>query len=205
MANADTPFGLRPVRHRNGAPYNGAVTPYYIPASYGTALFIGDPVVVTGTANTAAVKAPGVGDFAPGTLQEINKATAAGGNYISGVIVGFAATPSDLSKQYNPASTERVALVADDPDLVFEVQEDGVGATLAATDMGLNADLVYTHSGSTTTGRSGAELDISTKATTNTLQLKILRLVNRSDVELGVNGKLEVAINLHTQRYTTGI
>ena len=205
MANADTPFGLRPVRHRNGAPYNGAVTPYYIPSGYGTALYIGDPVVITGTANTSAVKVPGVGDFGPGTLQEINKATAAGGNYISGVIVGFAANVSDLSKQYNPASTERVALVADDPDLVFEIQEDGVGATLAATDMGLNADLVYTHSGSAYTGQSGAELDISTKNTTATLQLKILRLVNRSDVELGVNGKLEVAINLHTQRYTTGI
>lgn len=205
MANADTPFGLRPLRHRNGAPYNGPATPYYIPASYGTALYIGDPVVITGTANTAAVNVPSVGSFPAGTLQEINKATAAGGNYISGVIVGFAASVSNLSNQYNPASTERVALVCDDPDVIFEIQEDGVGATLAAVDMGLNADLVYTHAGSTYTGQSGAELDISTKATTNTLQLKILRLVNRTDVELGANGKLEVMINLHTQRYTTGI
>ena len=83
MANNDTPFGLRPLRHRNGAPYNGAANPYYIPSSYATALFIGDPVIITGTSNTSAVKVPGVGDFAPGTLPEINKAGAGSGGYTS--------------------------------------------------------------------------------------------------------------------------
>jgi len=39
--------------------FNGAVNPYYIPAGYGTALFIGDPVIITGTANTAEVNFPG--------------------------------------------------------------------------------------------------------------------------------------------------
>ena len=45
MANTDSPFGLRPIRHRNGAAYNGAANPYYINSTYATALFIGDPVV----------------------------------------------------------------------------------------------------------------------------------------------------------------
>ena len=156
MANVDSPFGLRPIRHRNGAPYNGAVSPYYIPSSYGTALFIGDPVVKTGTSNTAEVKSFVGGNFPIGTLPEINKATAGDGNAITGVIVGFGPNPSDLDKAYNAASTENVAWVADDPDLVFEIQADGA---IPAASIGLNAVLIFTHSGSTTTGLSGVELD----------------------------------------------
>lgn len=200
MANKDTPFGLVPVRHANGAPYNGAYTEYYVPATYGTALGVGDPVVITGTSNTAAYAGN-----APGTLPEINKATAAGGSYITGAVVGFNLLSDDLSKTYNAASTERIVYVADDPELVFEIQEDGLGTALDATAVGLNADLVYTHSLSTTSGKSGAELDRSTANTTNTLQLKIRKLVNRVDNVLGDNAKWEVIINLHTQRYLTGI
>ena len=55
MANSNTPMGLRPVRHRNGAPYNGAATRYFVPASDGTALFLGDPVVVAGSADADGV------------------------------------------------------------------------------------------------------------------------------------------------------
>jgi len=200
MTNKDTPLGLVPVRHSNGAPYNGAVNSYYIPSTYATALFVGDPVVVTGTSNNTEYK-----NNEPGTLPEINKVTAAGGNYLSGVIVGFDVLDTDLTKTYNAASTERIAYVADDPDLVFEIQEDSDGTVLDATDVGLNVDLVYTHTGSTASGKSGAELDRSTANTTNTLQLKIRNLVNRVDNSLGDSAKWEVTINLHTQRYLTGI
>lgn len=194
MANVDSPFGLRPVKHRNGAPYNGAANPYYIPASYATALFVGDPIVKTGTSNTAAYK-----DFAIGTLPEINKATAGDGNAITGVIVGFLEDPTNLSLQYNPASTERIALVADDPDLVFEIQADGA---IAAAQVGLNAVLIYTHSGSTSTGLSGVELDTTSDApaTDASNQLTIQRVVNRADVEASASfTKVEVKINNHTE------
>jgi len=199
MANVDAKKGLIPIRHKNGENYNGAVNPYYIPSTYATALYIGDPVIVTGTSNTAVYKG-----FEPGTLPEINKTTAAGGAYTSGVIVGFMADPDNLDKSYNPASTERIAMVADDPDLVFEIQEDSVGAALAATDVGLNADYIF-GTASTVTGKSGVELDSSTAATTNTLQMKILRLSCRTSNVVGDNAVWEVMINLHTQRYTTGI
>ena len=199
MANKDTPLGLVPIRHSNGAPYNGAFSEYYVPSTYATALGVGDPVIITGTSNTTAYKGN-----APGTLPEINKAGAAGGTYISGVIVGFNLLPDDLTKTYNAASTERIVYVADDPDLVFEIQEDSDAGALAATDVGLNADMIFTHSVSTTSGKSGVELDSSTAADTNTLKLKIRRLINRVDNEIGDHAKWEVTINLHTQRYITG-
>lgn len=199
MANTDAPFGLRPVMHRNGAPYNGAAKPYYIPASYGTALFIGDPVVKTGTSNTAEENFPGVGRAPAGTLPEINKATAGDGNAITGVIVGFASDFDD--PVYNPASTERVAFVADDPDLMFEIQADG---TIAAAQVGLNAVLIFTNAGSTSTGLSGAELDTTSDvpAADASNQLTILRVVNREDNEAGSDfTKVLVRINNHTEAH----
>ena len=204
MANADTPMGLKPLRHKSGAPYNGAVTPYYIFSTYATALYVGDPVTRVATANTAAVKT-NVGTFGIGTLPSIEKTTAGDSNTDAerqtGVIVGFSALPTDLSKQYNPASTERVALVCDDPDMVFEIQADGA---IPAASMGLNAIFIYTHAGSTATGRSGAELDTTgtAPAADASYQMRILRAVNREDNDTTLtHAKVEVVLNNHTEAH----
>jgi hypothetical protein len=199
MANADTPFGLKPVRHKGGAPYNGAANPYLIPSSDSADMFIGDPVVKTGTANTAEIKRVG-GDFGIGTLPAVAKATAGSTNRITGVIVGFMPVTRE-SEVYGVASTDRVAMVADDPDLVFEAQGDDA---LAVTGVGANANLVFTHSGSTITGKSGVEIDSSTSAVGATLQCRVLRFANRTDNEAAAAAnKVEVMINLHTE--TTGV
>lgn len=196
MPNTDNPFGLRPVQHRNGAPYNGACKPYYLQSDYATAMFIGDPVVITGAVNTAAVSAPGAGTFPVGAIQSVNKATVNTGA-ITGVIVGFAKRADQ--GQYNPASTECVVLVADDPDMLFEIQGEG---TFTPASVGLNAALIYTHSGSTITGRSAAELDCGTTTAPGTsagLQLKVRGFVNREDNDMAsANSKLLVQINVHT-------
>lgn len=203
MANIDSPFGLKPVRHRNGAPYNGAVNAYYIPAGYGTALFVGDPVTKTGTSNTAAVSAPGAGSFAIGTLPEINKTTAGDSSSDAerqtGVVVGFAPLPSNLNANYNPASTERIAYVCDDPDVVFEIQANGA---IPAASMGLNAIFIYTHDGNTTTGLSGVELDTTgtVPAADASYQMLILRAANREDNDTTLtHAKVEVVLNNHTE------
>lgn len=201
MANTDAPFGLKPIRHRNGAPYNGAGNPYYIPASYATALFVGDPVVKTGTSNTAEVSSNGE-TFAAGTLPEINKATAGDGNATTGVIIGFGVEADSLTTIFNAASTERVAYVADDPDLIFTIQDDGVSA-LAATSVGLNANYIFTESGSTTTGLSGVELDTDSDAPAADAsnQLTIQRLSSQENNELAANATWEVKINNHTEAH----
>lgn len=204
MANIDSPFGLKPVRYRNGAPYTGAVTPMYIDSGYGTALFIGDPVIkVAGGSNTAAVKVPGAGSFAIGTLPSVEKATAGDGNRITGVIVGFSPDPANLDRKHNPASTARVAYVCADPNVVFEIQADGA---IPAASVGLNAVLIYTHSGSTTTGLSGVELDTTSDvpAADASNQLLILSAVNREDNDTTLtHAKVEVLINQHTESQGT--
>jgi len=199
MANSDIARGLIPVAHRSGAPYTGAANVYYVPSSYGTALFIGDPVIhVNNSADAAGI-------------PTVARASAGGGAYILGVMVGVAshgdpnvALTRDLPR-YHQASTEGYILVADDPDLLFEVQEDGVGGAMGTGAAGRNVDVVA-GTGSTTTGYSGFELDSNTLNTTATLQMRIHRPVERVDNDATLtNAKWLCSINLHSVRNATGV
>ncbi|MCP4613026.1 MAG: hypothetical protein GY845_30400 [Planctomycetes bacterium] len=194
MANADKPMGAVPVGHLNGSPWNGKFRMYYVPSTDSTAIFIGDFVKSAGSAD-ATGKYPTV-------------AQAAAGDAIRGVVIGFASQPqvafdvTDLGRAYRPASTAMYAAVVDDPDVIFEVQEDSDAGAIAATAIGNNADVVV-GSGDTTTGLSAMELDSSDVAT-STAQLRILGVVDREDNELGTNAKLLVLINEHELKSTTG-
>ena len=75
---------------------------------------------------------------------------------------------------YYPASTNASdieAFIIDDPYVVFEIQ---CNAAFPVADLFGNFDIVYTSSGSTVTGISGAELNVSDGATTATLSLKAI-------------------------------
>ncbi len=198
MANVDAPFGFRPIKHRSGAPYNGAANPYWVQNASNNTLFIGDLVRVTGTSNTASVSVPGAGDFAIGTLPEILRASVGPGNRITGAIVAFSADPTGLENTYRLNSTERVAWVADDPDLIFECQADTVTA-LAATSVSAAFNFVNDAGGSTVTGLSGMELDGSEESTDPQDQLILVRFVNRVDNDATlIHAKCEVVISTHT-------
>lgn len=195
MANANTPFGLRPVRYLNGAPWNGQVNRYAVASNYATSLFIGDPVVLAGTAADYPSTVNGIPTDGMPTIQ-----IGVAGSAWLGAIVGFEVNPGALDTIYGPASTARVALVADDPNLIFEMQEIGTGTALTAAATGLNANGVAA-SGSTVTGLSGWVIDNTTEATTATLNVKLMRLVQRADMEgYGAYAKWEVMINNHLFR-----
>jgi len=199
MPNIAAAFGLKPVSHRKSASFNGRVRPYYLPSNYATATFIGDPVVKTGTSNATMLEAPGIGKFLPGTINEVNKATAGDGNRVTGVIVAFAANPDNLMSRHNPASTARLVYVNDDPDTIFEIDADGI---VAAASVGLNAVFIYTIAGSTFTGLSGVQLDTTSDvpAADASNQMLILGHQNREDVDSALTrSKLLVQIINHTE------
>ncbi len=189
MANSDTPFGLKPVRYMSGAPYNGAVNPYSTAAGDATAIFVGDPVIISGTAQTIDGQ----------IYQDVDQA--ATGDVIVGVVIsvdnalGSGAGGRD-STIHRAASTQRIVYVADDPNLLFEIQEVSGGTPLTANDIGLNANFVVA-AGNATTGKSGVELNNATEATTNTLDLQIVGFQNRPDNEVGEHAKWLVRINRH--------
>ena len=159
MANKDASFGLKPVKMMGGSPYSGGQSRYRIAANYGTSIFQGD-LVMQVTGGGIEIHADG------GTVP------------IVGVFNGCMYTDPTTSEQvfsnYYPASTNAsdiIAFVHDDPNMVFEIQADD---TFPVADLFGNFDIVYTNSGSTTTGISGAELDVTTGATTTNLPLKAI-------------------------------
>lgn len=190
MANANTPNGLAPVKYMSGAAYTGGGTVYSIAASYATALYIGDPVISSGTADSNGI--PGI------TL-------AAATGAIRGVIVAigqdpnFYANPGSLDTTYRPAaaqSTVWYALVVDDPNTIFQVQEVGTGTPLDATAVGLNTNLVL---GSGNGFVSGWTLDNASEGTTSTLQVRLLGLARTAPIAnaFGQYAKWWVKINNH--------
>jgi len=191
MANADRPRGLIPVRYASGAPYNGAFNTYLVQAADTTALYIGDIVDLDGDAG-------GAGEFVYGNSVEgvpsVTRAAVAGP--IQGVVVGFSPDQDNLTKKYRAASEARLVYVADDPNLLFEVQEVSGGTALTSAAVGLNTDLVGT-GGSTVTGWSSLELDNTTEATTNTLAVRIVSLAKQPDNAFGEHAKFMVKINDH--------
>ena len=188
MANLDTPFGFKPIKHLNGCCWNGQVNVYYIPSTDNTAVFIGD-----------AVKSAGSAD-ATGKYPTVTQATA--GAAVRGVVVGFGDNPFVMThpdtpnRAYRPAATAMYAFVVDDPQVIFEVQEDSTGNTITADMVGLSTNFVV-GSGSTSTGKSTMELDSSDTATDGAGNCRILRLANRDDNDLGDYAKWEVLFGEH--------
>ena len=166
MANQDAAFGMRPVRMIGGGPFTGGQSRYRIAANYGTSIFQGDMVAQV-TGGTVEVHADG------GTVP------------IVGVFNGCSFTDPTTGEQkfsnFYPASTNAsdiIAFIVDDPNVVFEVQSDD---TFPVADLFGNFDIIDTNSGSTTTGISGVELDLSTGATTTTLPLKAIDISQDPD------------------------
>lgn len=180
MANQNTPRGLVPLRDAGSKPTNQGVEMFAVLAADATALYIGDPVVKSGTADAAGVAA-------------VSRAVAAGP--ITGVVQGFMPDGTTNMAGFRAASTAAYVLVATDPDLLFEIQ-DNTG--IAAADVGLNANMTV-GSGSAYAKRSGFTLDAATKATTATLALKIVGLRQSPLNDFGAYNKIVVKINNHTE------
>lgn len=194
MANVDAPFGLRPVTTDGNAGSRTKLSRYAIQASEGTDLFRGDPVILEGT----AVLDEQTGTYVPTVVR----ATAGNGNELTGSIVDFEPVTDESLTYKTDATTERFVLVADDPYQLFEVQADG---SVAVTDVGNTADIIFTHAGSTDTGQSGMELDTSDIGTGKQLVIEgVSYKPDRSDLD-SANPVLLVRISEHQKRNLTGV
>ncbi len=187
MANTDGPFGLRPIGCLGGGGVPETAE-YGIASGYATSIFTGDPVEMTGAGGTD-------------TGLPIIQVAAAGNPDNIGVFMGCSYTDSSGGKvfsRYWPASTTATdirALVVDQPFTLFEAQT--VSGTPFNDDMiGQLADWTLATAGSTTTGLSGAEVDISSTGTTGK-SLRIMRRVPRPDVEEDTHAKVIVMIVEH--------
>ena len=195
MANKDAAFGLRPVKHVSGSPFNGGQSRYRITtadATNTTNIYNGDIV----TQNTA------------GIVTRIARADS--GSATSAIIVGVfngcyytdPTTSKPTWSNYWPgnAATDAVAFIFDDPYIVYEVQAE---AAFPVADLWGNFDIVDQSTvGDTSSGRSNVELDVTTGATTATLPMKAIEISTdpqNSDVSTA-NTNVLVLVQNHLYR-----
>jgi len=172
------PYGLLAQNLIGGQVFAGSTRMYNIQYGYATNIFYGDFVVLSrGFATRASV----------GTGTTLNQTV--------GIFLGCTytnpTTKQKLFSQYWPASTaagDCQAYVLDDPDAVFKAVVCSSGTTVASGAMamiGTNLSAIN-NTGSTTTGNSAnAVLAPSATPVTTTLPLRMIGLVQETQVSLG--------------------
>lgn len=191
MTNSDRPKGAVLVgTSSGGGSVSGKLRERPVDSSNGTAIFVGDFVILEDDGNVAPY-------------------TGSSGGNLLGVCVGVVVdrtVPATEHPGYLPASTAGNVLVAEGDDLEFMVQDDG-GATPSTAIIGSNIDVAST-AGSTTTGQSAHELLMSslTDSSPGTAQLRIVDYVHADDNDpTAVNAKWIVRINENVYNETTGL
>jgi len=183
MANVNKPFGLRPIGNLSATGAQKQFT-YEIADNQSGAIFQGDLVTVY---DGYLVK------FVPATHTAI-VGVFNGCNYIDPT------TSKPTWKNYYPGSVnitqgEILAEVIDDPNQLFLIQADG---SAAQTQIGFNANVTASTTGSTTTGISNMTLSSSSLAKTADLDLKVVGTYQDPGNTLGESYVvLVVKINTH--------
>lgn len=208
--NPNRPVGLAPIASLSASNYTGKGRLYFIPRTDTNPYYIGDLVTVSGTGDPVA-GLPGIalaqpGQSAVGVVMALG-VTRDGGAY---------ANPGNLDITWRPAGAnvkDYYALVEDDPNVIYEIQEGGTGTNLTSAALQSNANIVY-NTPSSGVVLSGTQLDNASVGTAATLNLKIMSLVRRVDNNFvttapGTGGggqKWWVLINNHVYRAgTTGV
>jgi hypothetical protein len=126
------------------------------------------------------------------------------GAFIGCNYIALDGTPTFTNKWPGTSSvksgTEATALVAAHPDQLFLINCNAAAADSA---INANANFATATSGDATTGKSSAELAVSTANTTNTLNLRIVGYEDSpSNDDATVAGRLAIVmINNHFYRY----
>jgi hypothetical protein len=184
----NAPNGFQPVKKLDGSAWTGATNPYQIVTTYATAIFRGDPVTI---GSSGYLEVGVFGSACVGVFWGVKYTDSTGVvkfmNYWPG-------NPGVLT-----GSTVE-ALVIDDPDTVFSVQETNAsgaaGTPLALADRGLNINFLYT-AGSTATGTSAVSINNASEATDSTYNCKILQLDPTPGNAVGAFANWLVVINNH--------
>lgn len=154
MANPDAPFGFRPYKHVSGGT-PGRLNEYTLSTAYNTSLFKGDLVKTDSSGNLNIAAA---GDQVVGVFWGVKYIASDGSVVHKNNWVGSTAEKS---------GTTIVALVYDDPNMLFLAQSNG---SMTAADIGLFCDVDTSASGDATTGWSRQQTS-TTASTESTMKI----------------------------------
>ena len=191
------PYGLKPVNLIGGQVFAGSTRLMQIASGYATNIFYGDLVK----------------RISDGTIEkDAGTTTATPCGIFLGVQFTNGSTGQVQQQQFYPASqaiksgTQIFAVVADDPDTLFQVAV--VSGTTVITGVGItaignNATLVQ-NAGSTTSGNSAVAILDST-ATTNTLPIRIIDVVRDTATAADNFPEVIVKINATMHQYNNAL
>ena len=194
------PYGLKPVNLIGGQVFAGSTRLMEIASGYATNIFYGDLVK----------------RVSDGTIEkDIGTATATPNGIFLGVSFTNASTGQVQQQQYYPASqaiatgTKIFAVVADDPDTLFQVVSCSSGTTVAGmgiSAIGNNIELIQ-NAGSTISGNSAVAINEGTQATTSSLPIRIIDVVRESATGADTFVEFIVKINatMHQYNNSTGV
>lgn len=195
MANFVAPRGFVPSRYLDGSAWNGAVNMYAVLTSETNQINPGDTVK-----SAAGADANGI----PAVTKITNGTDTMRGVVISCLIAtpnnpSLVGTNLDLTIQNIPATKTKTyyVLVADDPTIIFEIQDDGITtANLVAANANKNCS--YTVTNPTSPQQNSATVLLSSSfATTQALPLKLMGLVQKPNNTFGANATWLVRSNQH--------
>ena len=193
------PYGLKPVNLIGGQVFAGSTRLMQIASGYATNIFYGDLVK----------------RVSDGTIEKDTGTTTA---TPTGIFLGVSFTNSSTGQiqqqQFYPASqaiksgTQIFAVVADDPDTLFQVAVVSGGTTISGVGIsaiGNNATLVQ-NAGSTTSGNSAVAILDST-ATSGSLPIRVIDVVRDTATAADNFPEVIVKINatMHQYNNATGV
>ena len=162
-------YGLRPIGKTGGNPNNNATTMYEIANNYTTAIYNGG-IVCPASSGTIIISDQAIAPL--GVLGGVEYVDS-----VSGKTTHLNYWPGSNAVSVDTNHPVK-AYVYDDPMQLYVVAADGSNTdrATALADVFINCDMASVYNGSTNTGKSSDMLDISTAATTNTLDVRIVGL-----------------------------
>lgn len=187
MANTDRPNGALVVGTLSGSPWQASVQAFTLDGSH-SAIAVGDLVQMTsdGYLDVYAAGETGFIGVCVGVIPA--NATTVNGKLGDHYLSTTMPTLTGAGVRNSAANATDTILVCTAPDILIEMQEDGDTDPLELVDVGSNVEIVNGGVDSTT-GNSTMEIDSDSHATTNTLPLRLLGLVQRVDNEYVSGGQ----------------
>jgi hypothetical protein len=208
FTNPNKPAGLSPIKYINGANYDGKGQLYSILAANASPFYVGDLVDLAIGGDALGI--PAIALATAGSAFHIGVIVAVGTNAMGGPYLNVGNLGATIYRPSGAQTQNYYALVSDDPNIVYEIQEGGTGTNLTTAVCNLNANILYSAPASGVFVSGTTLTNNAAPTTTNTLDLKILRLSQRIDNHFVTNPttggggqKWEVIINNHQFRVGT--
>lgn len=206
MSQTASPYGLRPIKLIGSQQNSGAIREFKLSTNNAAGIFNGDIVQLTSAGNPQALAAT------PTTSTVGVVGVCVGVRYVTPGLKQPMFAQSLPANAITAGYTDVYVRVADDPDLLFQVQGSAAFGTLtngAAGAVGKNAALGNFSAGNTATGNSGVNVVVGTNgaslAATATLAVRVVDVVPGTETDPYPELIVKINQGVHSYNASLGV